>query len=148
MKDHRWRGRFSHRTTYAMRLRLRIQMHDKSRWSQMRHKVTRSFPAALMCHVEHEGLRCGSPFLVEPWMAANSVFWTAISPIPSRAEKPNDHPGAEPGEHDAQSYRDQRLHNRYSENISLSLMYSICRAYQGVGERSLTVSRELARPCL
>ena len=27
-------------------------------------------------------------------------------------------------------------------------MSSICRAEQGVGERLLTVSRELARPCL
>ena len=27
-------------------------------------------------------------------------------------------------------------------------MYSICRADQGIGERPLTVSRELARPCL
>ena len=81
-------------------------------------------------------------------MAANSVFWTDITLIPCRAEKPNDQPGGEPGEQDAQSYRDNRLHNRYSENISRSWMTSICRADQGVGERRLTVSRELVRPCL
>ena len=81
-------------------------------------------------------------------MAANSVFWTDIALIPSRAEKPNDQPGGEPGEQDAQSYRDKRLHNKYSENISRSWMSSICRADQGVEGRLLTVSRELARPCL
>ena len=57
----------------------------------------------------------------------SSILWIAISPIPIRAEKPNDQPGGEPGEQDAQSYRDKRLHNKYSKNISLSWMYSICR---------------------
>ena len=85
-----------------------------------------------MCHVEHEGLRCWSPFFVELWMAANSVFWTDIALIPSRAEKPNDQPGGEPGEQDTQSYRDKRLHKKYSENISRRWMTSICRADQGL----------------
>ena len=85
---------------------------------------------------------------MEPWMAANSVFWTDIALIPSRAEKPNDQPGGEPGEQDAQSYRDKRLHEKYPENISRSWIYSICRADQGIEGRLLTVSREQARPCL
>ena len=65
--------------------------------------------------------------------------------MPIRAEKPNDQLGGEPGEQDAQSYRDKPLHNKYSENISRSWMSSICRGDQGMGERPLTVSRELAR---
>ena len=81
-------------------------------------------------------------------MATTSVFWTDITLVPRRAEKPNNQPGGEPGEQDAQSYRDKRLHDKYSENISRSWMSSICRADQGVEERLLTVSRELARPCL
>ena len=62
----------------------------------------------------------------------SSILWPAISPIPIRAEKPNDQPGCEPGEQDAQNYRDKRLHNKYSENISRSWMSSICRADQGL----------------
>ena len=85
---------------------------------------------------------------MEPWMAANSVFWTDIALIPSRAEKPNDQPGGEPGEQDAQNYRDNRLQNGYSENISRSLMSLMCRADRGVGEPLLLVSRELVRLCL
>ena len=53
-----------------MRLRLCIQMHHVTHRTQLRRNVTLTFFVALMCHVEDEGLRCGSPFFVEPWMAA------------------------------------------------------------------------------
>ena len=71
-----------------------------------------------------------------PSMAAASFFFTAIAPIPIRAEKPNDQPSGEPGEQYAQSYRDNRPHKKSSENISRSWMFSICRADQGLkGDR-------------
>ena len=61
-----------------------------------------------------------------------SVLWTALAPVPIRAEKPNDQPSGEPGEQDAQNYRDKRLHNKTSRDISRSWMSSICRADQGL----------------
>ena len=72
-RKHRWRGRFSHRSTHAMLLRLRIQMNHVLHKSQMRQNVTRTFFLWLMCHVEHEGLRCGSPFFVsQGWQRIQS----------------------------------------------------------------------------
>ena len=64
--------------------------------------------------------------------SAASVFWTTLAPIPIRADQPKDQPGGEPGEQNAQSYRDKRLHNRSSRNISRSWMSSICRADHGL----------------
>ena len=61
-----------------------------------------------------------------------SVLWTALALVPIRAEKPNDQPSGEPGEQDAQNYRDKRLHNKPSKDISRSWMSSICRADQGL----------------